>query len=127
MWIILKEERRDAVLAEWRGARARLWVFNPTFSRLAVQLSKPLGGESLYVVAVTCVSIRTQVHWDVGNLRVEYRETDGPPGGNYRLYDEAAGFEVVCGGVLLFRPSETGPWTEIFSPEAEVVMEEELG
>src|SRR5882672_6239296 len=101
---------QNFLLAEWRGARAEMWIFHVTFRRLAVLLRLPETSEVLYIVGLGCRHITGPFSWQNAELSVSALAPSGSeaPGEHLsRVYDQDGQFELVCsGGVLLLQCSE---------------------
>jgi hypothetical protein len=105
--IPVKEEEQSSLLTEWQGAHAEVWIFDLTFRRLALLLTRAEGDEILYVVGIGCQHMTGPFRWNNARLSISPSETrrsdiTGEP--LTRLFDQGAGFELLCrSGVGLVR------------------------
>ena len=108
MKTVIESNLQHLVLAQWRGADAKLWMYHVTHKRLALMLSRPNEPEVLYLVAVTSERFAGPLSWKNANITVVPDSSgDGKP--MCRVLDEEAGFELVCSSATLVR----GPATEL--------------
>ena len=106
MRILVDAKDQSSVLADWRGAKAEIWIFDLTFRRLALLLRKAGAPDILYVVGITCRHITGPFRWDNAKLSITLSDTaksdvTGEP--LTRLFDQDAGFELLCHGVAVVR------------------------
>src|SRR5262245_12472391 len=100
---IVARESELLELANWRGARAQVWLFSVTFKRMAIRLSRLDEPEVLYVLAAGCEHLSGPFSWDSANVQL-HREED-----NETISDPAIGFHLVASSVVL----AIGPSTEL--------------
>lgn len=111
MRTVVRVQDHPSVLAQWQGARAEIWIFDLTFRRLALLLTKAEIDDILYVVGFGCRHITGPFRWDDAKLSVApsvnaKANITGEP--LTRLFDQDAGFELLCrGGVGLVRGLKT--------------------
>jgi hypothetical protein len=98
-------------LDKWQGAKAEIWIFDLSFRRLALLLTKADVDEILYVVGVGCEHISGPFRWYDARLSITASDTKRSEGtGDFltRLFDQGVGFELLCGsGVWLVRGLKT--------------------
>jgi hypothetical protein len=103
----VKAEDQSSVLAQWQGAHAEIWIFDLTFRRLALLLTKPEVEDILYVAGMGCCHITGPFRWDNAQLSItpsDSRMSDVTGEPLTRLFDQGAGFELLCrSGVGLVR------------------------
>jgi hypothetical protein len=112
---------QNSLLAEWRGAKAEVWIFHLTFRRLAVLLRLPEKSEVLYVVGLGCRHINGPFSWQNAKLSVSVVTPSGSATRGERLsrvYDQDGQFELVCSGgvVLLQLPEIVNSFDEVQFP-----------
>ena len=93
---VLGENDFEATLKRWAGAKAQLWLYHVSHSRLAIQLSHRDDDEVLYILAGGCKHICGPFWWPGAHVVIE---PPSPPNGLYRVVDSAAGFELTCSGL----------------------------
>jgi hypothetical protein len=118
-----------AVLNEWRGAHAKIWLFHVSLNRLAIALNKHGAKEYLYIVAVGCRRISGPFSWKSANISLSLVEELPSDVGDARhlLKDEGAGFELLCGGVALARGPggvPLNPFDNFLGDESELPLSE---
>jgi hypothetical protein len=102
---VVRVEDQPSVLAQWQRARAEIWIFDLSFRRLALLLTKAEVNDILYVTGIGCRYITGPFSWDNARLSIAPSDTTrsnitGNP--LTRLFDEGAGFELLCdSGVLV--------------------------
>jgi hypothetical protein len=105
--ILVDVDDHASVLAQWHGAHAEIWIFDLTFRRLALLLQKSGTDEILYVVGIGCQRVTGPFRWNDARLSIAPSETiksDVTGERLTRLFDEGAGFELLCrSGVGLVR------------------------
>lgn len=97
----------DAVreeLPKWDGARARVWAYHASHSKLAIHLFMAETGASTWVIAVSCERIAGAFGWDRCQLCLE----EAP--GHFQLVDMAAGFSLDCRSVFVAREFDPARW-----------------
>jgi hypothetical protein len=62
--VVRVEDQQPSVLAQWQGARAEIWIFDLTFRRLALLLTKAEVNDILYVTGIGCRYITGPFRWD---------------------------------------------------------------
>jgi hypothetical protein len=100
---------QESVLAQWRGARAKIWMFHVTHNRMAINICRKGEQEAIYIVAVGCERLSGPFHWDQANITIN---TDAPnQWGEVRrqVVDAQAGFELLCSDVVIFRGPASVP------------------
>jgi hypothetical protein len=105
--IAVNPDEHSSMLAQWQGAQAEIWIFDLTFRRLALLLRKPGADDILYVVGIGCRHITGPFRWDNAHLSIapsDTRRSDVTGEPLIRLFDQGAGFELLCNsGVGLVR------------------------
>jgi hypothetical protein len=109
MKTVVEFKLQDSVLAQWRGADAKLWMYHVTHKRFALMLSRPNEPEVLYVVAVACEHIVGPFSWKHANITLVPGSSAELGEPICRVLDKQAGFELVCSSAALVR----GPATEL--------------
>jgi hypothetical protein len=110
METIINIAAANQLLEKYSGARAQVWAFHISHKRLALKLSLPkiLNNypETVYVIAVTCESIKGSFSWQNANLQIqECISDDLEP--IIKIIDRNAGFELVAlGGFTLAQGNE---------------------
>lgn len=106
---VIDPKDHESVLAEWRGTQAKVWAFHVSHSRMAISLTRPGEGETLYVVGIACERFSGPLRWAHADISV----TKEPPNqwGEVlcRLTDKQAGFELLCSDVAVVRGLATVP------------------
>ena len=110
MRVTVDAKDESSVLSQWQGAEAEVWIFDLTFRRLALLLRKPGADDILYVVGIGCRHITGPFRWDNAHLSIALSDTrrsdiTGEP--LTRLFDQGAGFELLCDGAGLVRGLKT--------------------
>ena len=91
--------KQDIALSRY-GARAKVWQFSPSLSRLALQLRFPGEAIDAYIIGVSCAHISGPIAW--GDSRVEIlEEVDEKLGTSHVVRDPTVHFELRCSGVSL--------------------------
>jgi hypothetical protein len=93
-------------LARWRGGSARLWMYHPSHSRLALMLyrpEQPEADEALYVAGADCQRMKADFFWQPVDLRISSVETTEKAGLDCVVTDRVGGLELHCGAVVLIR------------------------
>src|SRR4051794_17121794 len=108
MKTVIEPELQDAVLEQWRGACAQIWMFHVSFRRLALRLSRPDEPENVYIVAMGCGHIVGPFSWEPADLRLITNLGDEPQWAVTRIVDQKAGFDLSCSSVAMAR----GPATD---------------
>ena len=88
-----------AMLAKWRGASARIWIFDVSLTRLGVRLLRRDEPEVLYIVGISCEHISGPFSWDDSDISISWKDESGGPC-DY-VIDKTAGFELQCQGVVM--------------------------
>lgn len=103
MKTVVSEADRDAVLQQWMGSAAIVWLFNVSLGRMAIRLERsPHEAEVLYIVAVRTQYMCGPFRWKDSQIRVQSQTGEGDT--VYLITDEEAGFKLRCdGGVVLLR------------------------
>lgn len=108
----IKEEKRISELAKWKGAYVEIWIFNPTFWRVALllkNLSNPNPERFLYLVATGCSHICGPFYWANSDLSIEFSVNDfNEPIASIR--DIQAKFELDCSDFFLERVPVSEPY-----------------
>jgi hypothetical protein len=91
-------EEQNQILASWRGARAKIWLFHITHRKLTFCLSRPKGHQVVYVVASGCRMVKGPFSWDSADITIE-REASDQLKARYIIVDRSANFELICEGV----------------------------
>ena len=106
MRILVDVKNQSSVLADWHGAKAEVRIFDLTFRRLALLLRKAGASDILYVVGTTCRHITGPFRWDNAKLSIaltDIAKSDVTGEPLTRLFDQDAGFELLCHGVAVVR------------------------
>ena len=94
---LIPSEESASVLQTWHGANAKIWQFHASLGRLAIQIYRPLEGNQLYLVAVSCLHIAGPFHWTNNQLEIIERSQ----GQTTLIQDHVARFELHCYGGFL--------------------------
>ena len=86
-----------ARLRQWHGARARIWRYHASLSRLAICLIPKGPSAPVYLLASTCEFIRGPFSWDNNAMEILIDSER-----SIRVIDESAGFELVCNSVSMW-------------------------
>jgi hypothetical protein len=108
MKTLVDQPQQESVLAQWRGALARIWIFDVSLRRMAIRIYRPHEAEVIYVTAVGCRHIIGPFTWKDADISIVGASTPQDPGGNCRVFDQKAGFELLCGDARVVR----GPATD---------------
>ena len=73
--VVRVEDQQPSVLAQWQGARAEIWIFDLTFRRLALLLTKAEVNDILYVTGIGCRYITGPFRWDNARLSIAPSDT----------------------------------------------------
>ena len=95
-------EEGNQLLASWRGARAKIWLFHVSHMNLAICLSRFKEREACYVTATGCLRIAGPFSWKAADISIA-RQVLGPNRSEYTVTDQSAGFELVCRGASVVR------------------------
>jgi hypothetical protein len=98
---IIEPKNHDSVLAQWRGARAKIWIFHVSHNRMAIDVSKKGERDALYIVAVGCERISGPFCWDDADIAVITEPPNQWGEVRRRIVDKHAGFELVCSDVTI--------------------------
>lgn len=103
MKTLITPDQHAPVLAQWRGAEAKLWLFHASQNRMAIQLYQKGEPESLYIVTMGCQRISGPLRWEPAGIALR-REPRNQWGESLRrVVDDEAGFELLCSDVALVR------------------------
>ena len=105
MKVVIPEDSQAAILAQWRGAKAKLWMYHVTHNKLAIMLYKPDEPEVIYVVANGCEHITGPFSWKDADVSIV--QSDGTE--TQQVVDESAGFALTCSSAVVVR----GPATDL--------------
>ena len=88
-----------------------LWLYSPTFRRIAIRIYQFGSTQELYLVCLGCKQLSSQVDWQVDQpkVSVQYEAAQVEP--QCRVVDQAAGLDLLCdNGILLAigHPQEFG-------------------
>jgi hypothetical protein len=108
---ILDQSDWAGALARYRGAYAQLWLMQVSLGRLLIRLSMPNVDESLYISALGSEHIVSPFSWENASIVIEEFDT------KTRVFDQAAGFELICGGVGLGLVTSDEPMLELWGGE----------
>lgn len=108
MKTIIEPKQHNVILTQWRGAEAKIWLFNVSHQRLALRLYKPGKSEVVYIVAVACEQMRGPFSWRDANISISCEKGTQLDEIDCHIRDESAGFELRCsGGVAMVCGPET--------------------
>lgn len=102
MKTVIDEAHQGDVLAQWGGARAKVWLFQSTHSKMAIMLYRPDEPEVIYVVGNGCEHIRGPFSWRDAKVSIVPTSTET------LVVDAEAGFELRCSSAVVVR----GPATD---------------
>jgi hypothetical protein len=109
MKTVIDPKTHESVLAKWRGAQAKIWLFHVSLSRMVLNLSRKDEQEALYLVAVGCERISGPFHWEPAEVSI-LTEPPNQRGEVYRrILDKQAGFELLCSDVVIARGAKSVP------------------
>ena len=106
MKTVIESKLREEVLAHWRGADAKVWMFHATHRRLALVLSRPNEPEVIYVVANGCEYISGPICWKASDVSIHCL-TGNAEEPNCRVVDSAAGFTLICYDAVVVKAPAT--------------------
>jgi hypothetical protein len=92
----------NQLLASWRGARAKIWLFHVSHLNLAICLSRFKEREACYIAATGCLRIAGAFSWKSADISIT-RQVLGRNMSRYTITDQSAGFELVCRGATVIR------------------------
>ena len=95
------QEEQDGVLAQWRGAWAKIWLFHVTHNRLAIHLTRKGEREGIYIIAVGCERVAGPFSWDKANMTLITEPPNQWGEVRRRIVDKEAGFEILCSDVVI--------------------------
>jgi hypothetical protein len=101
MKTIVSPNEHDTILAQWRGAEARILAFHISHKRMAICLSKPDEREFLYIVAVSSEHISGPFCWNHADVSVVSEPPNKWGEVIRRVVDKQAGFELTCSDVVV--------------------------
>jgi hypothetical protein len=105
MKTVIDPSQYNAMLAKWRGASARIWIFDVSLTRLGIRLSKLDEPEVLYIVGVSCEHIVGPFSWQESEVSIAVKSESGESFD--LLFDKKAGFALRCLGIVMVRGSAT--------------------
>lgn len=68
--VVTSKSELNALLEDWAGADASVWLFHPSLRRLSIQLTKGDDESALFVVGVGCVRMSGRFALERAHLRV---------------------------------------------------------
>jgi hypothetical protein len=90
-------EEENQLLASWRGAQAKVWLFHVSHMKLAICLSRFKERNACYVVATGCRRIAGPFSWKSADILITRQALEKLATPQYTVTDRGAGFELVCG------------------------------
>jgi hypothetical protein len=99
----------ESVLAGWRGAQAKIWIFHVTHNRLAISLYRNGEQEALYIVAIGCEHIVGPFSWKEADVNIVTEPPAQQGMIHHRVVDKNAGFDLLCSGVAIARGPASVP------------------
>ncbi len=97
---LVEDHERQSTLARWRGAKAQVWIFDPTLTRLGLLVHREAASDQgLYIVGVNCGRFRGPFRWENTDICLDVSSSEEPK--RCRLYDVGADFDLTCGSVVL--------------------------
>jgi hypothetical protein len=86
-------------LSRWKASVGEMWELTSYHKSLRILLRREGIAGNLVIACLDPFMIKGPVRWDVSDLRVE--ATTRAKGGetSFRVVDETAGVEIVCGGL----------------------------
>ena len=109
MKTVIDPKQNGTILLQWRGADAKIWMFDVSLKRLGIRLSRKDEAEVLYIVAITCEHIVGQFSWKNADLLVATGRNNEYGEPICSVTDSKAGFELLCSSVVLVK----GPATDL--------------
>ena len=106
---LVETNKQESVLADWRGARAKLWMFHVTHNRMAISLSRKGEHEALYIICVACERLSGPFHWDQADIRIITEAPNQWGEVRRRIVDTQAGFELLCSDVVIIHGAASVP------------------
>jgi|SRR5262249_10617550 len=103
MKTLIDPQKHESILAEWRGAQAKIWVFHITHNRLALSLFRNGEQEAIYIVAIGCEHISGRFSWKEADVEIIAEPPTQWGEIRHRVVDKKAGFELLCSGVAIAR------------------------
>ena len=100
---IVDLESRNRLLASWRGARVKVWLFHVTHMRLAICLSRPKEREAIYITAIGCRKITGPFSWKSADISISRQISEHHTLPQYLVADNNVGFELLCDSVTVVR------------------------
>jgi hypothetical protein len=97
----IRQEEQEAVLAQWCGTRAKIWLFHVSHNRMAIHLVRKGEREGIYIIAVGCERFVGPFSWDQANIIVVTEPPNQWGEVRRRIMDKQAGFEVLCSDVVI--------------------------
>ena len=109
MKTLIDPKNYESILAEWRGAQAKIWIFHVTHNRLAISLSRKGELEAIYIVAVGCEHISGPFCWESAEIDIIAEPADQWGETHHRVVDNKAGFDLLCSSVSIVRGPASVP------------------
>lgn len=109
MKTLVETKNHESVLAQWRGAQAKIWLFHVTHNRMAIMLSRKDQSEVIYIVAVACEHISGPLSWNLADVSVITEPANQWGEVRRRVVDKQAGFELLCSDVAIVRGPPSVP------------------
>ncbi|SHL81452.1 hypothetical protein SAMN05444266_10582 [Chitinophaga jiangningensis] len=117
MKTIIEDANFKAVLEQFRGSYAQIWIFSPSLKRLVIRLTKKGFKDALYILGASCVHINGPFSWKNAHLTIYEAESAFPGELITKVVDEKNGFELVTeSGVVLSTGLEIDPWLSFDDP-----------
>jgi hypothetical protein len=108
MKTVVDRPDQAAILAQWRGARAQIWIFDVSLKRMAIRIYRSQELELIYITAVGCKHIAGPFSWEKSDLSIETNPKNAEIPTDCRIVDKEAGFELRCSDARVVR----GPATD---------------
>ncbi len=109
MKTLIDLKKHESVLADWRGAKAKIWIFHVTHRRLAISLYRNGEQEVIYIVAVGCEKIAGPFSWTEADVEIIKEPLNQHGEIHHRVMDKRAGFDLLCSGVAIVRGPASVP------------------
>ena len=92
--IIIKKEDYSFFLEKYKGANAKIWLYNVSLRRIAIRLSFSNQKRVLYIIILGCEYIKGLFSWENSELSIiSDKKTE-----RYEINDKSSAFKLLFSG-----------------------------
>ena len=96
MQTVVTKGEEAAILSQWEGANAQIWIFDVSLKRMVIRIYKPKEPQLIYVAAVNCEHIVGPFAWKMAQIKVIRDPIHSPHPTMCFIVDSRAGIELRC-------------------------------